>query len=105
MSGRDLDALFAALGDPMRRQVVERLADVGAATPTELAVTLPISRQAVSKHLSSLDRAGLVERERRGREARYHLCAAPLTEVLAWCARVGSDWDRRLAALAALAEE
>lgn len=97
------DAVFDALGDPRRRQVVQLLAR-GPATPTELARGLPISRQAVTKHLGVLQQAGLVSSARHGREVRYSFEPAPLTEVLAWLARAGKAWDERLARLQAVFE-
>lgn len=104
MSDEHLDAVFFALSDPTRRHVLERLTQRGPATPTELAAELPITRQAVSKHLASLDRAGLVAPDRRGRETRYEASGASLTEALGWLARMGSAWDGRLAALRELLE-
>lgn len=100
-----LDAVFAALADPTRRHMLERLSTEGAATPTELAADLPMTRQAVSKHLALLDRAGLVHPERRGRETRYEASAASLTDAVAWLARVGAGWDARLSRLRALLGE
>ena len=76
------------------------LAGGTAGTASELARTLPISRQAVSKHLAALSEAGLVESERNGRETRYRPTPAPLDEAAAWMAEVGTLWDTRLAALA-----
>jgi ArsR family transcriptional regulator, cadmium/lead-responsive transcriptional repressor len=101
----DLDAVFAALADPTRRHVLEHLTAAGPATPTELAAVLPITRQAVSKHLASLGRAGLVRSERCGREVRYAASGATLTEALGWLARVGSAWDTRLETLRTLLDE
>jgi DNA-binding transcriptional ArsR family regulator len=100
-----VDVVLSALADPTRRALLERLAASGAASATELARSFPVSRQALARHLSTLDAAGLVERERRGREARYSVNAAPLTEVLAWMAGVGAAWDRRLTALGRLLED
>ena len=94
-----VDAVFAALADERRREVVELLAARGAATPTELARELPVTRQAVAKHLASLYEAGLVEVSRSGREARYALTPGPLTGAVAWIEQVGTQWDERLAAL------
>lgn len=91
--------VFAALADPTRRHVVSRLADGGSATATELAGALPISRQAVCKHLDLLAEAGLVTAVRQGREVRYTLSAAALADAASWMARVGARWDVRLAAL------
>jgi predicted ArsR family transcriptional regulator len=79
--------------------MVEMLARRETVTATELAGELPVTRQAVAKHLAALDAAGLVTAERHGREARYRLTPAPLADVVAWAERVGDDWDGRLAAL------
>ena len=69
------------------------------ATATELAGDLPISRQAVTKHLTALADAGLLERERVGRDIRYRVTPEPLTEAVSWMAEVGGQWDLRLASL------
>jgi DNA-binding transcriptional ArsR family regulator len=92
-------AVFAALADPTRRYVVRCLAEGGPITATELAERLPITRQAVTKHLAALHEAGLVERSRAGRETRYRLTPDPFTDAAAWMAEVGAGWERRLAAL------
>lgn len=94
-----LTPLFSALADPHRRFVVETLASRGTATATQLAAELPVTRQAVAKHLAALRDAGLVHGERRGRETRYELDPAPLEDATGWIERVGSSWDDRLAAL------
>jgi DNA-binding transcriptional ArsR family regulator len=91
--------IFDALADPNRRRMLDELAQRESATPTELAAELPVTRQAVSKHLQALADAGLVESERRGRETHYRLNPAPLHEVTSWVSRVGGEWDERLAAL------
>jgi DNA-binding transcriptional ArsR family regulator len=96
MISRETGPIFEALGDPTRREVVRRLAEGGPASATQLAAELPVSRQAVSKHLAALEEAGLVEGERSGRERRFHLTPAPLSEAMAWMADVGAEWDRRL---------
>lgn len=93
--------VFAALADPGRRHLLERLASRGDATATELAAELPITRQAVAKHLGTLARAELVASTRAGRELRYRLTPAPLADAAAWMASVGAEWDARLEALAA----
>jgi DNA-binding transcriptional ArsR family regulator len=98
MSAR-ADAVFSALGDPTRRRLVEALAASPSATATSLAADLPITRQAVAKHLAALKRARLVRSARAGRETRYSLDAAALAEVSEWVDRVGSEWDHRLARL------
>ena len=94
-----VDAVFAALADERRREVVQLLAARGTATPTELARELPVTRQAVAKHLASLHEAGLVEVSRSGREARYALTPDPLASAVDWIEQVGTQWDDRLAAL------
>lgn len=90
--------VFAALADPSRRHLLEALAR-HEATATELAVDLPVTRQAVAKHLAALREAGLVDARRSGRETRYRLTPGPLEEALSWIAEVGGAWDTRLEAL------
>lgn len=91
--------VFTALADPTRRHLVAHLAERGAATATELSAGLPITRQAVTKHLVLLGDAGLVSATREGREVRYRLSTPPLDDAMAWMAAVGARWDERLAAL------
>jgi DNA-binding transcriptional ArsR family regulator len=91
--------VFDALSDPNRRYVVEALAERQDATATELAQELPVTRQAVAKHLAALNEAGLVESRRAGRETRYELTPGPLAAAMDWMASVGAEWDSRLAAL------
>ena len=95
-------AVFAALADPTRRHLVEALAAQPGATATRLAAELPISRQAVAKHLSTLGAAGLISSHRSGREIRFELEAEPLTDAAGWIAAVGSEWDGRLERLRGL---
>jgi DNA-binding transcriptional ArsR family regulator len=90
--------VFAALGDPTRRAVMERVAR-SPATATEIASSLPVTRQAVAKHLAVLQDARLVRAERTGRERRFSPTPAPLGEAISWMAAVGGEWDERLAAL------
>jgi DNA-binding transcriptional ArsR family regulator len=90
-----VDAVFGALADPTRRHLIEVLASEGA-TATGLAAALPISRQAVAKHLTLLDRAGLVSRRRSGREAIFELDPEGLGEAASWIEAVGTEWDGRL---------
>jgi DNA-binding transcriptional ArsR family regulator len=92
-------AVFGALADPTRRRLLAAIADRPATTATELASELPISRQAVLKHLVALADAGLVDRERSGREVRYRVTPAPLSDAVSWMADVGGQWDERLASL------
>jgi DNA-binding transcriptional ArsR family regulator len=93
------DSVFSALSDPSRRRLLETLAGRESASLTELASELPVTRQAVSKHLAALGAAGLVESARAGRETRYSLTPEPLADALAWMERVGGRWDERLALL------
>lgn len=99
MTERPAEAALAALGDPTRRRVLELVAGEGPLTPTQLAGALPVSRQAVAKHLAALEDAGLVRGERVGRENRYTFVAGALDPVVGWAERVGSEWDRRLGRL------
>jgi DNA-binding transcriptional ArsR family regulator len=92
-------AVFGALSDPTRRRLLAAIADRPQATATELASELPISRQAVIKHLSALAEAGLLDRHRSGREVHYRLTPAPLSSAVTWMAEVGGQWDERLKAL------
>jgi DNA-binding transcriptional ArsR family regulator len=97
--------VFAALADPTRWRLLEELAGRGRGTATTLASQMPVSRPAVIKHLAVLGRAGLVERQRVGREVIFAIRTEPLQETANWMARLASDWDTRLAALKRLAEE
>jgi ArsR family transcriptional regulator, cadmium/lead-responsive transcriptional repressor len=96
----DVGAVFAALADPTRREVVRSLAEQPGLTASRLAGDLPMTRQAISKHLAALSGAGLVEARREGRETRYILTPAPLAGAMEWMAEVGAEWDARLARLA-----
>jgi DNA-binding transcriptional ArsR family regulator len=95
-----IGAVFAALADPTRRQVVRSLSRQPELTASRLAGDLPMTRQAVTKHLAALDRAGLVSARREGRETRYTLTPAPLAEAIDWMSAVGAQWDDRLQRLA-----
>jgi ArsR family transcriptional regulator, cadmium/lead-responsive transcriptional repressor len=90
------DAVFMALADPTRRRIVETLARRPNETATGFAAELPISRQAVAKHLAALRRARLVRAARAGRETRYELDATALADVSEWAETVGAEWDARL---------
>ena len=104
MNDRDpAGAVFEALADPMRRRLLQTIS-ASPATATELAGALPISRQAVAKHLTALSHAGLLDRERSGRDVRYHVTPAPLSDAVSWIADVGGQWDERLGRLAALSQ-
>jgi DNA-binding transcriptional ArsR family regulator len=93
-----IGATFAALADPSRRRMLGLLGSSGA-TATELSRELPISRQAVAKHLAQLAAAGLVAARREGRETRYTVTPEPLERAVAWIAETGAEWDDRLARL------
>lgn len=88
--------LLAALADPTRRAVFERLNSKGPASASTLATELPVSRQAIAKHLSALDSVGLVDRTEQGRHVVYSARIAPLSEVASWLENVGNEWDARL---------
>jgi DNA-binding transcriptional ArsR family regulator len=92
-------AVFGALSDPTRRALLAAIAEQPAATATQLASELPISRQAVVKHLNALTDAGLLDRTRAGREVRYQFTPEPLSDAVGWMAEVGAEWDDRLAVL------
>ncbi|HEV3227563.1 MAG TPA: metalloregulator ArsR/SmtB family transcription factor [Acidimicrobiales bacterium] len=92
-------AVFEALADPTRRQVLSLVGRHGPVTATELAEQLPVSRQAVAKHLDALRTAGLVESDRHGRDVRFGLKPEGLDRAAAWMDEVGAGWDRRLEAL------
>jgi DNA-binding transcriptional ArsR family regulator len=90
------DAVFAALADPTRRRVLRLVAQRGPTSATLLERELPVTRQAIAKHLLVLSRAGLVASQRAGQEVRYGLVPDQLDEVSAWIAEIGAEWDARL---------
>jgi len=92
----DPQPLLAALADPTRRAVFERLNSEGPASASKLATELPISRQAIAKHLNLLDSVGLVDRREEGRQVVYSARVAPLRDVATWLETVGDEWDTRL---------
>ncbi len=98
------DALWAAVADPTRRHVLDALLEQGEASTTTIAAGLPVTRQAVAKHLAVLDRVGLVAGRRRGREVRYAVRPERLDAAAEAMARVAAQWDRRLARIKRLAE-
>lgn len=95
-AGSDPLPVLAALSDPTRMAVFERLNSRGPASASKLATELPVSRQAISKHLDLLDSVGLVNRSRAGREVVFSARREPLGEVAGWLERVGAEWDDRL---------
>lgn len=92
--------VLSALADPTRRTVFELVVDRGPMTATALAGELPVSRQAIAKHLDLLADAGLVASTKVGRETRFTATPQPLDDATAWMTSIGAAWDRRLAALA-----
>jgi DNA-binding transcriptional ArsR family regulator len=99
-----VDSVLAALADPTRRQLLDLLAERGEATATTLAEQLPVSRQAVVKHLAVLDTAGLVSGGRVGREVLYSVRPAALSATARWMSALAADWDKRLATIKRVAE-
>jgi DNA-binding transcriptional ArsR family regulator len=95
----DPQPLLAALADPTRRAVFERLNATGPASASRLASEMPVSRQAIAKHLGLLDSVGLVDRSEQGREVVYSARVAPLAEMASWLQNVGDEWDARLSRL------
>lgn len=88
--------VFSALGDRTRLEVLTTLASNGPATATEIAARMPITRQAVAKHLAALDAAGLVSRSPAGREVRYEFDASPLEDLGRWATETANAWEGRL---------
>lgn len=99
------DDLWSAIGDPTRRRLLDRLLAEGQGTATTLSAQLPVTRQAVTKHLVVLDRVGLVRSTAAGREVRYQVDEAQLARAVAQLNAVGRLWDGRLRRIKQLAEE
>ncbi len=94
------EQVFAALADPTRRAILAALACRGPATATDLAVDLPVTRQAIAKHLAVLAEAGLVTAEPgERRRVRYRLRPAPMRVAQQFLAALARDWDSALGAL------
>ncbi|WP_026311113.1 ArsR/SmtB family transcription factor [Parafrankia elaeagni] len=98
------DDLWSAIGDPTRRRLLDLLLVDGDGTATSLSRQLPVTRQAVAKHLGVLDRVGLVRATPAGREKRYRVDDAQLARAVAQLASVGSAWDARLQRIRRIAE-
>jgi len=96
--------VLAAMADPTRRQILAELAARGPATATELAGGLPITRQAVAKHLGALSQAGLAVSSKHGRDVRFEVRTENLAETAGWLARLAAEWDTRLTAIKRIAE-
>ncbi len=102
--GETIEDLLAALADPTRRRVLDAVAAHGEATATMIAAELPVSRQAVVKHLAVLDRAGLVAGTKEGREMRYTVRPERLDDMARWIEALSTEWDARLARIKRIAE-
>jgi len=98
------DDLWSAIGDPTRRRMLDLLLADGDGTATTLSDQLPVTRQAVAKHLGVLDRVGLVHPAAAGREMRYRVDNAQLARAVAQLAAVGATWDARLRRIKQIAE-
>jgi predicted transcriptional regulator len=98
------DELWSAMGDPTRRRMLDLLLVDGFGTATTLSEQLPVTRQAVAKHLGVLDRVGLVNVTPAGRERQYRIDDAQLSRAVAQLSAVGADWDRRLGRIKRIAE-
>ena len=98
------DELWSAVGDPTRRRVLDLLLADGDGTATSLSEQLPVTRQAVAKHLGVLDRAGLVHSSYAGRERRYRVDEAQLARAVAQLSAAGAAWDARLRRIKRMAE-
>ena len=101
--GATLVPVFAALADETRWSILSALGD-GPASASALAERLPVTRQAIAKHLAVLEEAGLVERDRIGREVRHRVIGARLNATARRLDAIGAEWDRRLAAIKSIAE-
>jgi ArsR family transcriptional regulator, cadmium/lead-responsive transcriptional repressor len=98
------DDLWSAIGDPIRRTMIDLLLAGGTGTATSLSARLPVTRQAVSKHLAVLDRVGLVHAAPVGRERLYEVDEAQLARAVAQLSAVGATWDDRLRRIKQIAE-
>jgi len=98
------DEILAAMADSTRRHLLETIASYGPATATRLAENLPISRQAVVKHLGVLSQAGLVTSSKHGRDVRFEVRTTGLAQTADWLASLAAEWETRLAAIKRIAE-
>ncbi|MFC4149732.1 ArsR/SmtB family transcription factor [Micromonospora mangrovi] len=98
------DDLWSAIGDPTRRRMLDLLLSDGSGTATSLSERLPVTRQAVAKHLVVLDRVGLVRASTSGRERHFRVDEAQLARAVAQLADVGAAWDARLRRIRRIAE-
>ncbi|MFI5954921.1 ArsR/SmtB family transcription factor [Cryptosporangium sp. NPDC051539] len=98
------DDLWSAIGDPTRRRMLDLLLAEDGGTATTLSRQLPVTRQAVAKHLTVLDAVGLVRMTSAGRERRYEIDQAQFARAVAQLTAVGATWDARLGRIKRLAE-
>lgn len=103
--GRDFSVMFAALGDPTRLAIFDRLADGKARSISALSNDADMTRQAVTKHLRVLEAAGLVQKHRVGRESQYAFSPDQLAEARAYLEQVADRWESALMRLKTLVEE
>lgn len=89
-------ATFRALADPVRLEIVDRIASGHQTTSTELASVMPITRQGIARHLRTLHGAGLIRGRRVGRRHEYRVSTEPIAEAERWLARRTESWDRAL---------
>lgn len=94
--------IFLALADPTRRLLLQLLCEEGSGTAAGFAARLPITRQAITKHLLTLEQANLVTARETGRERRYEPRPEALLTVTTWIGAIEAQWDRRVAALRSL---
>jgi DNA-binding transcriptional ArsR family regulator len=102
--GEEAERLWAAIADPTRQQLIDLILARGEATATDLARDLPVTRQGISKHLAVLQRAGLVQASRAGREVRFTVHQERLDQATRRMGRILAQWDQQLATLKRIAE-
>jgi ArsR family transcriptional regulator, cadmium/lead-responsive transcriptional repressor len=102
--GEEAERLWAAIADPTRQQLIDLILAKGEATATDLARDLPVTRQGISKHLAVLQRAGLVQASRAGREVRFTVRQERLDQATRRMGRILAQWDERLATIKRIAE-
>ena len=98
------DRLWGAIGDPSRRRIIDLLLERGTSTASGLSRQLPITRQAIAKHLLVLERVGLVRSSPIGREVRYRMESEQFERAVRQLADVGREWDQRLGRIRDIAE-
>jgi DNA-binding transcriptional ArsR family regulator len=100
----DVDEVLVALADPTRRRLLDALSAHPKTTATALAEKLPVTRQAIVKHLGVLEQAGLVEARKQGREVQFSVRPERLESTARWMHGVAAAWDERLDKIKRLAE-